>query len=85
MGGRHVILDIGTGMGKTLAFLVVSLFCPDKIQIIVTALNVLGQQNERQLRAVGFSAISISAETATDEVFKVCNSGYRSLYINTVP
>lgn len=69
--GRHVILDVGTGMGKTLAFFVLSLFCPGRVQIIITALNVLGQQNEDQLRAAGISAISVTAETATDNLFAV--------------
>ena len=47
--GKDVIIDVGTGMGKTLAFFIPILFSRGKIQIIVTALHVLGKQNVDQL------------------------------------
>lgn len=68
--GKDVIIDVGTGMGKTLAFFIPMLFNPGKIQIIVTALNVLGKQNVEQLERAGISAISVSAETATFDNFR---------------
>ncbi len=69
--GEDVIVDVGTGMGKTLSFFIPPLFHPNGIQIIITALNVLGKQNEDVLRKAGISAVSISAKTATDAIFKV--------------
>lgn len=69
---RDTIIDVPTGMGKTLSFLIPPLFRPQGVQIIVTALNVLGKQNEDALRRAGISAISISADTATSQNFRVC-------------
>lgn len=69
--GKDVIIDVGTGMGKTLAFFIPILFRPKKVQIIVTALNVLGKQNVEQLEKAGISAISISSDTATHDNFRV--------------
>ena len=51
--GRHAFIDIGTGMGKTLSFLIPPLLKSDGIQIIVTPLMVLGKQNKEQLRKEG--------------------------------
>ncbi|KAJ3537272.1 hypothetical protein NM688_g6715 [Phlebia brevispora] len=54
-----VVLEVATGMGKSLAFWLPVLFVPRGIQIIVTALNVLGQQNVEFLASHGISAVSI--------------------------
>lgn len=73
------VIEVPTGMGKTLAFFIPPLFRPRGTQIIVTALNVLGRQNEDALKKARISAISISAETATDVNFRVCfNISYTS-------
>lgn len=71
--GSDVIIDVGTGAGKTLAFFLPLLFRPSGIQIIVTALNILGQQNVETLQRARVTAISISAECATAQNFQVCN------------
>lgn len=71
---RHdsdVILHVGTGMGKTLAFWLPLLFRPQGILIVVTALNVLGDQNVASLASAGIPAISINRETATSVNFQV--------------
>ncbi|KAI0681966.1 hypothetical protein BC835DRAFT_1238520, partial [Cytidiella melzeri] len=41
----------------------------DSIIIIVTALNILGEQFEREARAAGFSAKSVNGENDSDQVF----------------
>lgn len=69
---HHVFVDVATGMGKTLSFFIPPLLVPTGIQIIVTALNVLGKQNQDSLLRAGISAISISAETANAANFQVC-------------
>ena len=71
--GKHVILNVGTGQGKTLSFYTQALLAPGKTQIIITALNVLAAQNVAQLRAAGISAIAITGDNATPENFKVCS------------
>ena len=47
--------------------------------IVVTALNVLAEQNIAQLEAAGIPAIAITGETATKQNFKVGNSFPHSL------
>ncbi|KAJ3553995.1 hypothetical protein NM688_g3330 [Phlebia brevispora] len=80
---HHVIIDVATGMGKTLSFFIPSLFRANGIQLIVTALNVLGKQNEASLEAAGIRAISISADTAIDSNFRDIEEGkYRIVIIS---
>ena len=80
---KYVFASVATGMGKTLSFLAPVLFRPDGILVIVTPLNVLGNQIEELLEKAGISAISINAETATDENFEVrSNELCRLAYLN---
>lgn len=67
----NVVVDVGTGAGKTLSFFLPLLFQPRGIQIIVTALNILGKQNVATLNKAKISAISISGETSTPQNFRV--------------
>lgn len=69
--GRDTVIEVPTGMGKTLSFFIPPLFRPQGIQVIVTALNVLGKQNEDTLKKAGIRALSVSAETATEANFRV--------------
>ncbi|THG96024.1 hypothetical protein EW026_g5739 [Hermanssonia centrifuga] len=81
-----IILEVATGGGKTLAFWLPLLFRKSGIQIIVTALNVLGKQNVDSLSAAGISAISIDGNlsyTERAEVFKKIAKGeYRVIVIS---
>lgn len=43
----------------------------DGIIIIVTALNILGEQFVQEAQAAGFSAISVNGANDTDDVFAV--------------
>lgn len=74
MGDRDIICIAGTGMGKTLTFWLPLLFRPTGIQIVVTPLNQLGQQNVESLLKVGIESISINADTATQENFRVSST-----------
>lgn len=60
-----------TGSGKTLTFWAPLLFNDNGIIIVVTALNILGEQNVAELASLRISAINVTAETATDTLFKV--------------
>jgi superfamily II DNA helicase RecQ len=60
-----------TGLGKTLTFFMPLLFNGKGIKIIVTALNVLGEQNVAELTRLGIPSINITKKTATDRAFKV--------------
>ena len=72
-GNRDVISIAGTGMGKTLTFWLPLLFRPKGIQIVVTPLNILGQQNVETLGKVGIQGIFLSADAARKlGMFQVC-------------
>ncbi|KAJ3492163.1 hypothetical protein NLI96_g179 [Meripilus lineatus] len=66
-GGRDVVCISGTGSGKTLTFWMPLLFRDGGIQVVITPLNILGEQNRRQLQRLGISAIAINGDTATPE------------------
>ena len=68
---KDVVSIVAMGSGKTLTFWMPLLFVPKVIKIIVTPLNILGKQNVETLAKVGIKAISITAETATAENFRV--------------
>ena len=68
---KNVILDVGTGQGKTITFFLGSLLASEGVHIIITPLNVLGDQNVDQLVAAGIPAIAINARTATRQNFEV--------------
>lgn len=70
-GDSDIMMQVGTGMGKTLAFWLPLLFRRSSILFVVTALNILGQQNVDQLKAAGICAISINHETAKPSNFQV--------------
>ena len=60
-----------TGSGKTLTFWIPLLFNNNRITIILTALNILGDKNVAELENLGISAANITGDSATDELFKV--------------
>jgi len=70
-GDRDVISIAGTGMGKTLTFWMPLVFRLQGIQLIITPLNILGEQNTTILDRLGIEAIFISATTATECNFRV--------------
>lgn len=57
-GDRDIISIAGTGSGKTITFWVALLFRPNGIQVIVTPLNILGDQVVQQLEKAGITAIT---------------------------
>ncbi|KIJ10932.1 hypothetical protein PAXINDRAFT_85280 [Paxillus involutus ATCC 200175] len=82
-GDRDIVCIAGTGMGKTLTFWLPLLFCPEGIQIVVTPLNQLGQQNVDSLHKAGIRSITINAETATLDNFRViANLEYRAVIVS---
>jgi superfamily II DNA helicase RecQ len=59
-------------MGKTLTFWMPLLFFPaGHIQVVITPLNLLGQQNVELLDKAGMKAIFIGGDMATSENFLV--------------
>ncbi|KAJ3519119.1 hypothetical protein NMY22_g13345 [Coprinellus aureogranulatus] len=79
-----VISISGTGSGKTLTFWLPLLFRPDDwIQVIVTPLNLLGQQQVDNLVELGLKGIFICSETANEANWKDIESGlYRVVVIS---
>ena len=68
---KDIIAIAATGSGKTLAFWMPLLFNGDGIQIVVTPLNILGKQNVESLAKMGIQGITVTAENATMQTFKV--------------
>ncbi|KAI0669881.1 P-loop containing nucleoside triphosphate hydrolase protein [Trametes maxima] len=78
-----VVCISGTGSGKTLTFWMPLLFCEDGIQVVITPLNILGNQNTVQLERLGIRAIAISAQTATIKNFQdIALLKYRVVVVN---
>ena len=70
---KDIIVIAATGSGKTLTFWMPLLFKGDGIQIVVTPLNILGKQNVESLAKMGIRGITVTAENATMQTFKVIN------------
>ena len=68
---QDIISIAPTGSGKTLCFLMPLLF-NNKISIIVTALNLLGEQFSQQAKDVGISAVAVTAANNNCKTFQVC-------------
>jgi superfamily II DNA helicase RecQ len=68
---KDVVTIAATGSGKTLTFWMPLLFKKERIQIVITPLNILGKQNVDSLAAMGIQAITVTAENATRQTFKV--------------
>jgi superfamily II DNA helicase RecQ len=66
-----VVCISATGSGKTLTFWLPLLFKADGIQLIISPLNILGDQNVAQLADMGIKGIAITSETATYQNFQV--------------
>ena len=75
MKQKDVIGISATGSGKTLSFWIPLIMAleegHDKMTIVVTPLNLLGKQNVADLQQAGITAVAISAENASPEVFEV--------------
>jgi superfamily II DNA helicase RecQ len=68
---KDIISIAATGSGKTLTFWMPFLFKKDGIQIVITPLNILGKQNVKSLVKMGIQGITVTAENATMQTFKV--------------
>jgi superfamily II DNA helicase RecQ len=68
---KDVVAIAATGSGKTLTFWMPLLFKKDGIQIVITPLNILGKQSVNSLAAMGIQGVTVTAENATRQTFKV--------------
>ena len=72
--GHNIISIAATGSGKTLSYLITLPFSDGKIIILVSALNVLGEQFVAKIEKASYPAISVTAENDNDRTFMVCES-----------
>ncbi|KAF8214390.1 P-loop containing nucleoside triphosphate hydrolase protein, partial [Mycena galopus ATCC 62051] len=79
-----VVCISATGSGKTLTFWLPLLFRPHGIQLVISPLNILGQQNVAQLAAMKINGITITAETATRQNFQDIEDGKYSVVVTNV-
>ena len=72
---KDVIGTAATGSGKTLSFCIALLMVladgKDKMEVIVTPLNLLGKQTIRDLATADVKAIAVSKENANEQTFQV--------------
>ena len=60
-----------TGAGKTLTFWIPLLFNDNGIKVIITTLNLLGDENVKELARLKITAVNLTAATTTNTVLKV--------------
>ncbi|KIJ53200.1 hypothetical protein M422DRAFT_202163, partial [Sphaerobolus stellatus SS14] len=65
-----VIFVASTGSGKTLPSWIPCLFNDGGVTVVITALNILGEQNKSELEAAGIKAVSVTAPNASVELYK---------------
>jgi len=72
-GKKHVLLQAGCGMGKTLGFWIPLLANPSGLLVVVSPLTLLGDQHAKDLCEVGINAINVDADTIAEKprIFEV--------------
>lgn len=68
--GEDTVTIAPTGSGKTLTFWIPLLFAPG-ILVLITALNILGDQNIAELTRLGITAVNVTADNVSSKLFKV--------------
>lgn len=71
LSGKDVITISPTGSGKTLTFWMPLLFNNHGIIIIITALNLLGDENVKEMERLGIKGVNITGRSAGPSLFKV--------------
>ncbi|KAG1807682.1 uncharacterized protein BJ212DRAFT_1281800, partial [Suillus subaureus] len=66
-----VIMISATGSGKTLNFWLLLLFNGDGIMVLITPLNIIGDENYNELKEIGINAINLTMSMATEDVYWV--------------
>ncbi len=73
-----VVAIAATGSGKTLSFWIALLMAledgEDKLVIVVTPLNLLGQQNADDLGKAGIGSVAVESKNASESTFNVCTT-----------
>ena len=64
-GKKHVLLQAGCGMGKTLGFWIPLLARTSGFLVVVTPLTLLGDQHVANLADVGIKAINVDADAVS--------------------
>lgn len=72
-GKKHVLLQAGCGMGKTLGFWIPLLARTSGFLIVVTPLTLLGDQHVEDLTKAGIDAINVDADMVSScpHIFEV--------------
>ena len=79
LDGDDVITNAPMGSGKSTTYWMPVLFIKYGISVIVTPLKLLGAQFSEMLEGVGISAVSITADNATNELFNIRDLSHQLL------
>lgn len=66
--GDDVVCIAPTGAGKTLSFWLILLARPNTIVVVITPLNILGDQNVEKLRKLNIPAVNINGQLEHQEL-----------------
>jgi DEAD/DEAH box helicase len=67
LAGKDVLVDVGTGYGKTLCMILAALYMPAKVLLIVSPLKRLQDSHVTTIQDYGLTAIAINEDTPSDE------------------
>jgi ATP-dependent helicase YprA (DUF1998 family) len=71
--GKDVLVDVGTGYGKTFCMILPALLSPKSISLVVSPLKKLQEMQVLEFRKYGVSALAINEDTPKDaRLWKVC-------------
>ncbi|KAF6759189.1 II DNA helicase [Ephemerocybe angulata] len=80
--GKNVLIDVGTGYGKTFCMILPALLHPRRITIVISPLKKLQEMQVLEFRARGASALAINEDTPnTKELWKDVREGSYSVLV----
>ena len=72
MSGRHSLIDVGTGYGKTLCMIIPCLPNPESLSVIFSPLKGLQAVQVLEFECFGIKTLAINEDTPNDpEIWKV--------------
>ena len=85
MSGQDLLIDVGTGAGKTLCMVLPCMLAPNTMAIVLSPLKQLQAVQVLVFARYQIKAIAINEDTLNDpELWKVCTLQLVVLYLGTI-